>query len=437
MQNYPLCFIHASDLHLDTVFSGLSKDIPSNLATILHNSTFVAFNRLIQLCITHHPDFLLLSGDIYNEEDYSIRAILTLRDGCYTLEKEGIQVFIVHGNHDPYSSRMKSITWPKNVTIFDTEVTSVPYTAKDGTLLARIYGISHASNKESKNLALQFHRTEDTCLHIAMLHCTVGSPQHYDRYAPCSTKNLIDAGMDYWALGHVHEYQEISQDPLIVYPGCTQGLHIHEQGEKGCVLVTTKQQGSKLTLYKKFYTLGPVLWHTLTIQLGDTNQPTLQEDISNTLSLDYIEDTFHNALNELIATFTPGWQMLILRLSFTGCTSLDPLLRYGNNLNDLLERLRDVASSSQPVWIKDIQLLTTSPKYYHELLEREDLLGEVVRLSKSINELENIEQIHTTALAPLFSHHKLRKILNYPNQLEFKQLLTEAERLCVELLENN
>lgn len=437
MGNYLLRFIHASDLHLDTVFSGLSKDIPLNLSSILYRSTFVAFERLIQLCIENHPDFLLLSGDIYNEENHSIRAALILRDGCCKLEKEGIKVFIIHGNHDPYLSRIQSITWPKNVTIFGTEVTNVPFTAKDGTLLAQIYGISHATNKESKNFALKFQRTEDTCLHIAMLHCTVGSTQHADRYAPCSTKDLIDTGMDYWALGHIHEYQEISQNPLIVYPGCTQGLHIHEQGEKGCILITAKSEGSGFSLHKKFYTLSPVLWYTLTIHLEDTEQPFPIDDTSNQLPLDYIEDTFLTTLNNLIATFTPGWQMLILRLSLTGCTSLDPLLRHRNNLNDLLERLRELAISNHSIWIKDIQLLTTSPKYYHELSDREDLLGEIIRLSRSIDDLENKEQLHTTALAPLFSHHRLRKILSYPNPTEFKQLLKEAELLCLELLENN
>ena len=45
-------------------------------------------------------------------------------------------------------------------------------------------------------------------------------------------------GYDYWALGHVHAFEVISQDPFVVYPGNIQGRNIRETGEKGAVLVS-------------------------------------------------------------------------------------------------------------------------------------------------------------------------------------------------------
>lgn len=431
-------FVHASDLHLDAVFPGLSKEVPTELAMQLHNATFVTFNRLIQFCIDSQPDFLLLSGDIYNEEDHSIHAPLTLRDGCLTLKQAGIHVFIVHGNHDPYSSRMKSITWPENVTIFGTEVTNVPFTAPDGTLLARIYGISHATNRESKNLASQFIKTDDTCLHIAMLHCTIGREHQTDKYAPCSSKDLIASGMDYWALGHVHDYQEVLQHPLAIYPGCIQGLHINEQGEKGCVLIEATPHGSGYTFHKQFYPLATVLWHTLDICLDEVANSISSEDSPKELSLDSIENIFYDLLDSFVENLSPGWETVIIRLSLRGCTPLDPILRQHNNLDELLERLRQPATHTYSFWIKDITLLTTPPICEQDLLTREDLLGETIRLSKAISiSDENLNQIKQEALSPLFSHHKLRKLIQYPNKDECNQLLKEATFLCIELLEND
>ncbi|WP_425287877.1 metallophosphoesterase family protein, partial [Rhizobium ecuadorense] len=43
---------------------------------------------------------------------------------------------------------------------------------------------------------------------------------------------------DYWALGHVHEFEIVASDPMAVFPGNLQGRSIREQGAKGAVLVT-------------------------------------------------------------------------------------------------------------------------------------------------------------------------------------------------------
>lgn len=75
-------------------------------------ATFTAFRRLLDLCERESPDFLLLAGDVYNQEDASVSAQLALRDGFRRLESLSIPVFLVHGNHDPLASRLRSVRWP-------------------------------------------------------------------------------------------------------------------------------------------------------------------------------------------------------------------------------------------------------------------------------------------------------------------------------------
>jgi DNA repair exonuclease SbcCD nuclease subunit len=60
----------------------------------------------------------------------------------------------------------------------------------------------------------------------------------HEAYAPCSVDDLRSRAYDYWALGHVHEFEIVASDPLVVFPGNLQGRSIREQGAKGAVLVT-------------------------------------------------------------------------------------------------------------------------------------------------------------------------------------------------------
>ena len=147
---HPIRFIHAADLHLDAAFSGLSRDIPAEFAERLRTATFTAFRRLLDLCERESPDFLLLAGDVYNQEDASVSAQLALRDGFRRLESLSIPVFLVHGNHDPLASRLRSVRWPGNVTVFGELPDAVPVFRKgEETPLAIIHGASHASGRET------------------------------------------------------------------------------------------------------------------------------------------------------------------------------------------------------------------------------------------------------------------------------------------------
>jgi exonuclease SbcD len=74
-----LRYIHAADLHLDTPFLGLSRtDAGEALQAQLRDATFTALQRLFDLCERLRPDFLILAGDIYNQEEHSVKAQLAL-----------------------------------------------------------------------------------------------------------------------------------------------------------------------------------------------------------------------------------------------------------------------------------------------------------------------------------------------------------------------
>ena len=153
-------YVHAADLHLDVAFKGAVSQFEdvSRSGRQLWEATFTALERLVRLCERERPDFVVLAGDIYNEEDHSLRAQFALRDACKRLEAHGISVFIAHGNHDPLTSRLAALEWPSNVVFFGSDVEAHPV-FRNGQQIALVHGISHASSAEGRNLARFFRRS--------------------------------------------------------------------------------------------------------------------------------------------------------------------------------------------------------------------------------------------------------------------------------------
>ena len=54
-------FIHAADLHLDSPFKGMTG-LPMDQLNNLRESTFTAFERLIEHALESKPDFVLIAG---------------------------------------------------------------------------------------------------------------------------------------------------------------------------------------------------------------------------------------------------------------------------------------------------------------------------------------------------------------------------------------
>jgi DNA repair exonuclease SbcCD nuclease subunit len=423
---YPVRYIHAADLHLDAAFSGLSRETGARrgqLDELLQEATFTAMERLFALCEREHPDFLVIAGDIYNQEDGSIRAQLKLRDACERAAAFGVRVFLAHGNHDPLPSRFHTLSWPANVTIFGAAVESHAV-SREGEPVAYVHGLSHEHAKEGRNLARLFQRKNSPCFQLGVLHCTLEGGRA-ERYAPCSLDDLRASGLDAWALGHVHERAVLSeQHPFVLYPGNAQGLHINEEGERGCFLVSAVPAGESFSCSAAFKPLGPVIWRTHELPVDGLEH------------LDTVDALLHNALEELSAQAPPGCEAVLTRLRLTGRTPLDAALRRPDVLTDLSERLRE-SSTHPPVWLKDIDLQTAPAADIDDARGREDLLGETLRLAEQGRATQKaMRELVDSALHPLLGHARVRKALPPMSDEDYAALIQDAERLCIDFMEN-
>lgn len=420
-------YIHAADLHLDTPFQGLSRTAAQgeHLARLLQEATFKAMERLFRLCESDKPDFLILAGDVYNEENHSVKAQLKVCDGCRRLRDAGVRVFLAHGNHDPLSSRLAAVQWPDNVTVFGPDAESHTV-EKDGKVVAVVHGISHAKIKEGRNLARMFRRDRHhDCFQLGVLHCTVEGQSKADRYAPCSLDDLKNAGFDAWALGHVHERATLCTAPFIAYSGNAQGLHINEPGPRGCLRVTAiPQPGGGYACSEDFVRLGPVQWAKVQVELDDVAH------------LNEVENRMTRALEAAAEATDPGCEALMARVVLRGRTPLDADLRDISNQEDLAERLAHLQTGAPSVWIKDMVAETSPAIDRAQYLQREDLLGETLRLAERMAQSgDTLHDVATPALKQLYDHGQLRHILTQPDDERMRALLEEAERLCTDLLE--
>lgn len=240
-------FIHAADLHLDSPFRVHHKRNPE-LGEILSGATLGALTRLCDLAIEEEVDFIVVAGDIYDGIERGMRAQLHLQREMTKLRDHSINAYLAFGNHDPVDAgKSMAISWPENVFHFPTSPKTYAYKRGDACI-AEISGISYKTREEQRNLARMFPDVTDSeVFQIAVLHANIGGSTEHANYAPAPISDLVEMGYDYWALGHIHKRSVLSENPLIIYPGNLQGLHLKpsERGLKGAELVEVGPDGVK------------------------------------------------------------------------------------------------------------------------------------------------------------------------------------------------
>ena len=464
-------FVHAADLHLDAPFRGLAAS-PALTAdpmdasapgpgALLRTATFTALERLTELCIHSGADFLLLAGDVYNSAESSLRARLALRDAFSRLEKEGIGVFLAHGNHDPLSEEQGAIPWPGNVTVFGRQVGVQPAFSRGrtGQPVALVHGVSHGSAKENQNLARRFKRKASTLLEpeifqIGLLHCALtGMSGSHEAYAPCSFSDLAEAELDYWALGHVHACRLMDRRGKLLaspekgatnrerslsaaYPGSTQGLHVNETGPHGCLLVHV-DAGSRARA--RMLPLAPVQWEQMHLEPGLTimDIPALERFLLEKLESiaprrDSPEHEARDKTERPLPAFSP--EAVMARVVLSGRSPLDHELRRPDAAEVLREHIGQELIGTG-VWLRDLIPATRPPLDVDAAMTRPDLAAEVLRTASSLrDDPQALRGAAADALDPLFKKPRLRKLLDEPEGQELSALVDEAAFLCLDLL---
>lgn len=181
---------------------------------------------LFDLALKKKVDLLFLSGDLFNEEYFTLTDMKRLTDLFHLVPDTSI--IISPGNHDPY--RVDSL-WcvaelPENVYIFTEEkISRFEFPEID------IYGAAFQNQhlKEENlfdDLSLDPDKTNILVLHGDLF--DMDSP-----YLPINREQIDSLSFDYIALGHIHKPVKLSK--RIIYPGSIEPLDFSEKGEHGVI----------------------------------------------------------------------------------------------------------------------------------------------------------------------------------------------------------
>ncbi len=358
-------FIHCADVHLDTPLVGLAQ-YPGAPVSEIRNATRRAFEKVLDSAVAEKIDFLIIAGDLYDTGLKSFESALFFNKQMARLKDIGIQVYLIHGNHDAASRLIKQVRPPGNVHVFKA---NEPQTFLLDHLRVAIHGQSFATPNVIDDLASKYPSPVANFFNIGILHTNLSNVSEHANYAPCDLDTLKASGYQYWALGHVHNRQVLCTDPYIVYPGNIQGRHGKELGEKSCELVTVSDTGV-VSLQTLFTSVVP--WTQIDLNASDCH--TLQ-DVGDKLRID---------LGYLVAQEKDRERITALRLRITGSTDVHA------DLSRDPEEVRAEAISvvnecgNGLLWLERIEIKTLPIVDRAALLKRDDPLGEVARIAAEL-----------------------------------------------------
>ena len=415
-----LRFVHAADLHLDSPFVGIKAIAPDNVADALQDATFGAYENIINLCIDERVHALLVAGDVYDSADRSLRAQLKFVEGLKRLDDAGIRSFVCHGNHDPLDGWEARLDYPPGCMRFDTKAESVPV-FEDDPERAVVHGISYPTRDVYDNLALRLGKGDPEAFSIGLMHANAGSDTTHVNYAPCSLEDLEKSGIDYWALGHVHARQVLSErSPTVVYPGNPQGRHPNEPGARGVYLVEVDDDGA---VRLDFRSVDIVRWERTVL---DISQMDAEQDL-----IDGIHQSIDDTLN------AANGASVVLRIALAGRGGLHNGLRQTGFIEDIMESInREWAKRAPFAWCERIEDETAARFNREERVEGSDFLAEVLKTGDRAKKDPGLLARLQDGLPDLYQHRLYRQHLSdhVPSGDDLSTMVDEAEAILVNLL---
>jgi DNA repair exonuclease SbcCD nuclease subunit len=403
---------HAADLHLDSPLAGLSRYEGAPVERI-RGATRRALSNLVDLCLDEEVALLLIAGDLYDGDwkDYSTGLFFAAE--MSRLRQANVQVVWLRGNHDAQSKITKHLRLPDNVQ-------ELPY-RRPGTLTFESLGVAvHGQGFETRvvdeNLASAYPEPHSGLCNIGLLHTSLTGRAGHDPYAPCSVELLRTKGYDYWALGHVHAREVVSDEPWIVFPGNLQGRHARETGPKGATLLTLA--GDKIVSVDPRL-LDVVRWAAIDVDVSGTQHP---DDVLERLAA-LLEGELARA----------DERTLCVRLKLVGDTRAHAqLLAHPEEFAANARALATDVGGGE-IWIEKVRMETTDRIGLGDVSLQDDALGQIAQSLAQMAADEDTLAALGSELNPLSGAlpAELRRQLALEQPATLRALLSDTEQLLL------
>ena len=225
--------IHCSDLHLD---SKMEANLTPRQAKERSGEICAAFARMVCWAQENEVSAILLAGDLFDTRRVSAK---TADFVLNTVENAPeIAFYYLRGNHDASRDPFTGRTLPENLYGFGTRWSSY---RMDDVVITGLEADRDNWERYYDELEL-----DADAVNIVMLHGQVSTQPGEEQIC---LPRLRGKHIDYLALGHIHSFRQGKLDDrgIFCYSGCLEGRGFDECGEKGFVLLETRESGIRST----------------------------------------------------------------------------------------------------------------------------------------------------------------------------------------------
>ncbi|MDA0281799.1 MAG: hypothetical protein O3B13_09865 [Planctomycetota bacterium] len=314
----------------------------------LIDATLLSFERIVEACVENEVDFLLLTGDTFDESDRSLRAREAIKVGFQCLDEVGIDVFVVPGPCDPQTAWNQMQGLPENVSLFNSEVDEPTAIMRNGNVLATLQACrdrseASESRREESSSSVGQSRIGPFRIGVIPPFASAGSPPD---------ESVVDTWLsmhrvDYLAVPRPFPRLTVSRMEQVAHgPGPATSMSRADLGPAGCSLITVEARTSIST---ELIVTSPIRRERIKITIGKT------------ATWDQLMSAMRGYVASLPALDVAS--VLVLNWELTGSGALHESLRDPEAEHELFELLEvDSSLADGQHMIHSLQLIAESAK---------------------------------------------------------------------------
>ena len=212
---------------------------------------------------------VLLAGDTFDSIHPTPQSKIFFANQIKRLVDRQIQVVMVLGNHD--YSQIDDLLLNESpyfkIIGSNEQIEQVDFMTKS-QYKYRVVGFSYQHNHITEDIIAKYPPKSTSIYTIGLAHAGMKqSSVDQNNYAPFTLNEVKNLNYDYFALGHIHLRQVLSQEPWIVYSGNLQGRHVNEKDAKGFYFGQVDEQSQNTQL--QFIDVSPIVWQTVDLTLDE------------------------------------------------------------------------------------------------------------------------------------------------------------------------
>jgi len=227
-------FIHTADIHLD---SCLRSNFNREMAKERNHEILTTFINMVNYAVRNGIGYILICGDLFDSDYVSGLTLNTIRN--LITGNPDINFYYLRGNHDNADFSISGT--PDNLFLFEADWKC--YRVNN----CAVWGIE-PNGSNSELIQTSFLPDRDL-INIVMLHGQEAFSRTLEGAETININSFRNKGINYLALGHVHEHKLKPLDNDIsfyCYPGCLEGRGFDETGLHGFMDVTIDEETGRV-----------------------------------------------------------------------------------------------------------------------------------------------------------------------------------------------